>query len=73
MGNARVGGAYYQVYTLDDGYNVRVLTTNTFSLSAEDYRRVLKQIDSGEYSKVVGNRLFFMPSGKSDSTTAIPQ
>ena len=72
VGNAKVGGAYYQVYTLDDGSNIRVINSRAMSLSATHYREVLRLIDSGEYTKSMGRRLFFMPSATTDNTTPVP-
>lgn len=73
VGNAKVGGAYYQVIVLEDRTNTRVITSNTLTLSAEDYRDVLKRIDSGEYGRTMSRRLFFMPSTASDQTTPYPR
>jgi hypothetical protein len=72
VGNAKVGGAYFQVYTLDDGSNVRVINTRPLTLTATDYREVLRLIDSGEYSKSMGRKLFFMLGAATDNTTPAP-
>lgn len=72
VGNAKVGGAYYQVYTLDDCSNVRVITASAMALSADEYRKVLGLIDSGDYPRTMGRRLFFMGGAGTDNTTPLP-
>lgn len=72
VGNAKVGGAYYQVYVLEDGLNTRVITSRALTLPAQQYRNALQSIDSGEYTRNMARRLFFMPSGGTDSTTPYP-
>lgn len=73
VGNAKVGGAYYQVYILEDQTGVRVVTSNPVTLSAEDYRTVLKLIDSGEYTRLKKHELLQKnPSPGTDSTTLYP-
>jgi hypothetical protein len=73
VGNAAVGGAYYQVYTLDDCSNVRVINTRAMALSKNEYQEVLRLIDSGEYSRAMGRKLFFMVGLGTDNTTPLPK
>jgi hypothetical protein len=73
VGNAEVGGAYYQVYVLEDGSSTRVMTSSAMTLSAKNYRDALRSIDSGGYTKTNARRLFFMPAmPKTDEITSYP-
>jgi hypothetical protein len=73
-GNERVGGVYYQVYTLEDKVNTRVFSSAPEKLSAKEYREALQLIDSGEYSQTMARKLFFMPkAGGKDETTPYPR
>jgi len=73
VGNPVAGGAYYQVYTLEDANKVRVISTSEHKLSAKDFREVLRLIDSGEYAKTMARKLFFMPRVGADSVTPYPK
>ena len=72
IGNAKVGGAYFQTYTLNDGSKIRVINTRVVKLSADEYRKLLQRIDSGDYSKTMSRRLFFMPAGATSDIQALP-
>jgi len=73
VGNAEVGGAYYQIYTLEDGLNVRVISSRELTFSAREYRELLRMIDSGEYSKTMGRKLLFMPAASASNITPYPK
>lgn len=69
VGNEKAGGAYYQIYTLKDGSKYKVTHSKAMTLSASEYRDVLKFIKSGNYAKTMSHKLFFMPAIEpSDST-----
>jgi len=73
VGNEAVGGAYYQIYTLEDSNKIRIITTNEFTFSASRYRELLRLIDSGAYTKSMIRKLLFMPSGRSSNITPYPK
>jgi RHS repeat-associated protein len=72
-GNAKVGGVYYQVWTLQDANSVRTINTRAMKLSAEEYREVLKLIDTGAYAKTMKDRVFFMLRAKTSDITPLPR
>lgn len=72
-GNESVGGVYYQVITLEDSFGkTRILTTRELPLKVNEYKWVLKQIDTGQYARAMRNKLYFMLQIKADRTTAYP-
>ena len=73
VGNPSAGGAYYQIYTLEDATKIRVFNTNEMKLSAKEFREALRLIDSGAYAKTMARKLYFMPRGGSDSITPYPK
>jgi hypothetical protein len=72
VGNAKVGGAYYQVYVIEDESGVRVMTSTPVAFPAKEYRKILNSIDSGEYTKKMGRQLFRAPTGATDNSTPYP-
>ena len=73
VGNASVGGAYFQTYTLEDSEKIRIINTNELKLSANEYRKVMRLIDTGEYSKTMRHKLFYMPQAKTSAITPYPK
>ena len=73
VGNKKVGGAYYQIYTLTDTCKTRVISTRELTLSVTEYGEALQSIDSGDYSRMMSRKLFFMPRGKESHITPYPK
>jgi len=73
VGNPIAGGAYYQIYTLEDATKIRVFSTTELKLSAKEFREALRLIDSGAYAKSMARKLFLMPRGGADSITPYPK
>lgn len=72
-GNATVGGAYYQTYTLYDGAKYRILNSRSVTLSAAEYNTLLASIDNGSYTKGSLRLLYFMPAGATDDIGRVPK
>jgi hypothetical protein len=72
-GNESAGGAYFQTITLFDRAEIRIMNTRSMTLTAAEYRALLKRIDTGDYTKAMIRKLYFMPSGVTDDITAVPQ
>lgn len=72
-GNAGVGGAYYQTYTLFDGSKYRIINSRSMTLSAAEYNRLLASIDNGTYTKGCLRLLYFMPAGETDAMGEVPK
>ncbi|WP_309971931.1 hypothetical protein [Variovorax guangxiensis] len=73
VGNKAAGGAYYQIYTLQDSRSTRIITTNALSFSVDEYLEVLRMIDSGEYPRSMSAKLLFMPAGGTSDITPLPR
>jgi len=73
VGNRKVGGAYFQTYTLFDGSKCRTVNSKAIKLSASNYGKLLDAIDGGAYTKMKIRRLGFdVREGASDDTSDVP-
>lgn len=72
-GNAKVGGVYFQTLTLQDSDKIRIINTRAVKLSPEEYREILRLIDSGTYEKNMKDKLYFMPRAETSDITPLPK
>jgi hypothetical protein len=77
VGNPKVGGAYYQIYTLSDRNQTRVFSTNALTFTPDGYRKLKQQLKDPAYKKRYLHKLYFMPTVANDEITTkvrfIPQ
>jgi hypothetical protein len=73
VGSRKVGGAYFQTYTLFDGSKCRTVNSAAVRLSGAHYGELLDAIDSGAYTKQKIRRLCFdVLAGASDDISELP-
>jgi hypothetical protein len=71
-GDERTGGAYCQIFTLQETPKVRVTTIHETTVAAAEYREVLKRIDRGEYARFMSSRLYFMSGAETGNVVPFP-